>query len=86
MVFRFEMSEGPGDSSLSHAFAATRASVDSALHAAGDIDASDIVVTVQGSCIVLEGFVRKAGDAERAVEIAESIVGTGCVLGRMLRR
>lgn len=86
MVFRFEKSEGSGDFSQGHAFAATRASVDSALHAAGDIDASDIVVIVQGSCIILEGFVRKLGDAERAVEIAESIVGRGRVFGRILKR
>ncbi|WP_454848133.1 BON domain-containing protein [Rhizobium binxianense] len=86
MVFRFGISEGSEDSFQSHAFAATRASVDSALHAAGDIDASGIIVTIQGSCIILEGFVRKAGDAERAVEIAESIVGRGQVLGRILRR
>ena len=69
-----------------HSDAATRASVESALHAAGDIEAADIIVSISGAYVVLEGFVRRRGDVERAVEIAESIVGRGHVRGRLLRR
>lgn len=69
-----------------HSDAATRASVESALHAAGDIEAANIAVSISGAYVVLEGFVRRRGDVERAVEIAESIVGRGSVRSRLLRR
>ncbi|EJT02803.1 BON domain-containing protein [Rhizobium sp. CCGE 510] len=69
-----------------HSDAATRASVESALHAAGDIDAGEIIVGISGSYVILEGFVRRRGDVERAVEISESVVGRGYVRSRLLRR
>jgi osmotically-inducible protein OsmY len=69
-----------------HGDAATRASVEGALHAAGDLDAEEIIVTTSGSYVILEGFVRQRGDVERAIEIAESIVGRGYVRSRLLRR
>ncbi|MDC9808440.1 BON domain-containing protein [Rhizobium binxianense] len=69
-----------------HSDAATRASVESALHATGDIEADQIIVGMSGAYVVLEGFVRRRGDVERAVEIAESIVGRGYVRSRLLRR
>ena len=69
-----------------HGEAATRASVESALHAAGDLDAREIIVSTLGADIVLEGFVRRHGDVERAAEITESIVGRGHEHNRLLRR
>ncbi|EJC69337.1 putative periplasmic or secreted lipoprotein [Rhizobium leguminosarum bv. viciae WSM1455] len=69
-----------------HSDAATRASVESALHAAADIEAGEITVTISGSYVILEGFVRRRGDVERAVEIAEGVVGRGYVRARLLRR
>jgi osmotically-inducible protein OsmY len=60
--------------------------VESALHAAGDIEAGEIIVGLSGSYVVLEGFVRRRGDVERAIEVAESIVGRGYVRSRLLRR
>ncbi|OHV26988.1 MULTISPECIES: BON domain-containing protein [Rhizobium] len=69
-----------------HGEAATRASVESALHAAADLDAEEITVGVLGSYVILDGFVRRRGDVERAVAVAESIVGRGYVHSRLLRR
>ncbi|MBY5771281.1 hypothetical protein HFN63_14335 [Rhizobium leguminosarum] len=69
-----------------HSDAATRASVESALHAAADIEAGEITVGITGSYTILEGFVRRRGDVERAIEIAEGVVGRGYVRGRLLRR
>ncbi|MBY5458135.1 BON domain-containing protein [Rhizobium leguminosarum] len=69
-----------------HSDAATRASVESALHAAGDIEAGEITVSISGSYLILEGVVRRRSDVERAVEIAESVVGRGYVRSRLLRR
>ncbi|NEH59594.1 hypothetical protein GR198_28120 [Rhizobium leguminosarum] len=59
-----------------HSDAATRASVESALHAAADVEAGEITVS----------FVRRRGDVERAIEIAEGVVGRGYVRARLLRR
>ncbi|MBY3210126.1 BON domain-containing protein [Rhizobium laguerreae] len=69
-----------------HSDAATRASVESALQAAGDIEVAEITVSIAGSHVILEGFVRLGGDVERAIEIAESVVGRGYVRSRLLRR
>ncbi|MBY5519745.1 BON domain-containing protein [Rhizobium leguminosarum] len=69
-----------------HSDSATRASVESALHAAADIEAGEITVSISGSYVILEGFVRWRGDVERAIEIAESVVGRGYARGRLLRR
>ncbi|AHG43992.1 hypothetical protein RLEG12_12485 [Rhizobium leguminosarum bv. trifolii CB782] len=79
MVHENSGGEGHGD-------AATRASVEGALHADADLDAEEITVTTSGSYVVLEGFVHQRGDVERAIEIAESIVGRGYVRSRLLRR
>ncbi|MBB4235111.1 BON domain-containing protein [Rhizobium esperanzae] len=68
-----------------HGDAATRASVESALHAAGDLDAGEIIVTTSGPYVILEGFVHRRSDVERAVGIAESIVGRAYVRSRLLR-
>ncbi|MBY2986696.1 BON domain-containing protein [Rhizobium leguminosarum] len=68
-----------------HSDAATRASVESALQAA-DFEAGEITVSISGSYVILEGFVRRRGDVERAIEIAEGVVGRGYVRARLLRR
>ncbi len=48
---------------------------------------SEITVSISGSYLILEGFVRlSGGDVERAIEIAEGVVGRGYVRGRLLRR
>ncbi|PKA40995.1 BON domain-containing protein [Rhizobium sullae] len=69
-----------------HSSSATKASVESALRAAYDLDAGEITVAVLGRYVVLEGFVRRKGDEDRAAEIAEDIVGKGYVKSRLLRR
>ncbi|CAN7165953.1 BON domain-containing protein [Rhizobium leguminosarum] len=69
-----------------HSDSATRASVEGALHAAADIEAGELTVSISGSYIILEGFVRRRGDVERAVEIVEGVVGRGYVRSRLLRR
>ena len=74
----------PGRQGLSDA--ATRASVESALHAAADFEAGEITVSISGSYVILEGFVHRRGDVEGAIEIAEGVVGRGYVRGRLLRR
>ncbi|XUM49742.1 hypothetical protein NBG89_01175 [Rhizobium sp. YTU87027] len=72
--FDFQTTEGHGDAcGQGHDVASTRASVESALSAADDIDSS-------------EGFVRHKGHIERAIAVAEDVVGKGHVCGRMLRR
>jgi len=87
MVLRFQTTEDHGDAcGQGHNVASTRASVESALSAADDIDSGEIVVSILGPYVVLEGFVRQKGHVERAVEIAEDVVGKGYVRSRMLRR
>ncbi|SEI13408.1 hypothetical protein SAMN05216228_102678 [Rhizobium tibeticum] len=87
MVFRFQTTEGHCSAcEHGHSLASTRASVESALSAAYDVDSSEIVVSILGPYLVLEGFVRQKGHLERAVEIAEGVVGKDYVRSRMLRR
>ena len=85
MVLRFQSSLVHEEACMQgHNAAATRASVESALHAAGDFDAAEIIVSTIGSLVILEGFVRQWSDSERARAIAEAIVGSGYVHCRML--
>lgn len=87
MVLRFQSSLIHEEACMQgHNAAATRASVESALHAAADLDAAEIVVSTLGSYVILEGFVRRKGDSERALAIAEDIVGSGYVHCSMLLR
>ncbi|WP_082519777.1 hypothetical protein [Rhizobium sp. Root1220] len=87
MVLRFQISEEHGDScGRGHSISSTRASVESALCSAHEIEAGEIVVTVLGPYVILEGFVRRKGDVERANQIAENIVGKGYVQSRILHR
>ena len=69
-----------------HNAAAKRACTESALHAAADLDAAEIIVSTIGPCVILEGFVRQWGDSERALAIAEDVVGSGNVHCRLLVR
>jgi len=85
MVLRFQTTEGHGDTcGQGHDVASTRASVESALSAADDIDSSEIVVSILGPYVVLEGFVRQKAHVEQAVAI-EDVVAKGHVRSRMLR-
>jgi osmotically-inducible protein OsmY len=87
MVLRFQTSDDHGDCcGIGHSLASTRASVESALSAAPDLDSTEITVTILGSYVVLEGFVRARDDIARATDIAEDVVGKGQVQARMLRR
>ncbi len=87
MVLRFQNAFSHEEACMrGHNEAATRASVESALHAAGDLDAGEIMVSMLDSLVILEGFVRQNGDSERALAIAEDIVGKGHVHCRMLLR
>jgi osmotically-inducible protein OsmY len=87
MVLRFQTALTHEEACMKgHNAAATRASVESALHAVADLDASEIIVSTLGSYVILEGFVRRQGDSERALAIAEDIVGSGYVHCRMLQR
>jgi osmotically-inducible protein OsmY len=85
MVLRFHNSPTDEEAWMkSRNTAAMRASVESALHGAGDFDAAEIIVSTIGSLVILEGFVRQWSDSERARAIAEAIVGSGYVHCRML--
>ena len=87
MVLRFHNSPTDEEAWMkSRNTAAMRASVESALHAAGDFDAAEIIVSTIGPTVILEGFVSQWGDSERALAIAEDIVGSGYVHCRLLVR
>ncbi len=87
MVLPFEPWKAhEGCSGEGHGSSATKASVESALHAAHDLNVDEITVTVLGSFVVLEGFVHRKGDDDRAVEIAEDVLGKGYVKSRLLQR
>lgn len=63
-----------------------RGAVKDALTSAYDINASAITVSTLGSYVILEGYVLYPGDMDRAVEIAEEVVGRGRVRSRLSRR
>ena len=87
MVFRFHTSRTHDDAWRPGQVAtATCACVECALRAEREIEAGDIQVSSLGPYVVLEGFVNRKGDAERAVAIAEAIVGAGHVQSRILQR
>jgi osmotically-inducible protein OsmY len=87
MVLRFHGSPPHEEAWMNgHNTAAMRASVESALHAAADLDATEIIVSTIGPTVILEGFVSQWGDSERALAIAEDIVGSGYVHCRLLVR
>jgi osmotically-inducible protein OsmY len=86
MVHPFEPWKADESCFEGHSNSATKASVESALSAARDLNVDEITVTVLGPYVVLEGVVQRKGDDDRAVEIAEDVVGKGYVKSRLLRR
>jgi osmotically-inducible protein OsmY len=85
MVLPFEPWNAQEGGAEGHGSSATKASVQSALHAAQDLNVDEITVTIAGPYVVLEGIVHQKGDDDRAVAIAEEVVGKGYVRSRLLR-
>ncbi|MDM9626341.1 BON domain-containing protein [Rhizobium sp. S152] len=85
MVLLFQTSDDHGDGN-GHGMASARASVESALRMAGGFDAREIEIAVLGPYIVLDGFVLRKEDVERAAEIAGQVVGREYVHCRILLR
>ena len=69
-----------------HCSAATKAAVKCALEASSEFDSTQIVVSMLGDFVVLEGFVRCRGDDELAADVAAAIVGTTQVHNRLICR
>ena len=87
MVMRFDGYEQSRNSAeAGHCSAATRAAVRSALEAAPDFDSTQIIVSILGDFVVLEGFVRCRGDDELAVDVAAAVVGPAYVHNRLICR
>jgi osmotically-inducible protein OsmY len=55
-----------------------------ALGVAGGIDACDVVATVDGDEVFLDGFVGTVAEIERAAEVAQSVEGVRSVQNRIL--
>ncbi|MBB4477496.1 BON domain-containing protein [Rhizobium etli] len=69
-----------------HSSAATIATIEAALSADPDIDSSAIEVRMLGPVVLLEGYITKPADREKAISLAAMIVGWGNVQDRMLSR
>ncbi|AOF90023.1 BON domain-containing protein [Sinorhizobium sp. RAC02] len=54
-----------------------------ALSVAGDVDASDVTVTCEGTRIILSGNISSPQEAERATAIAASIANVSSVDNRL---
>jgi osmotically-inducible protein OsmY len=54
-----------------------------ALASSGGIDASDVLVTTQGSTIVLSGMVAMAEEVDRAAEVAKAVPGVASVTNQI---
>ncbi|ACI58344.1 osmotically-inducible protein OsmY [Rhizobium leguminosarum] len=84
------MSFGPNNHhercSEGHSTASTIATISAALSADPEIDSSAIEVKMLGPVVVLEGYIGKAADRDRATSIAAMIVGWENVHDRMLSR
>lgn len=63
---------------------AKKASVLSALSACDMLIFGQVTVSVSAEYLILEGTVPDLGDDEKAVTIAEALVGTGYVRNRLL--
>ncbi|ARQ59480.1 UNVERIFIED_ORG: osmotically-inducible protein OsmY [Rhizobium etli] len=69
-----------------HSSASTIATIEAALSADPDIDSSAIEIRMLGPVVLLEGFISKIEDREKAISIAAMIVGWENVHDRMLSR
>ena len=86
MIFRFPHSYGEDVYGLNHGTPALEAAVRNALASAYDVESQDITVSTLGAYVILEGFVSRNSDLERAIEIAEDVAGVGAVRNRILQR
>jgi osmotically-inducible protein OsmY len=87
MVTRFDSSGAHDDCcAAGHSASSTKASVSAALAADASFVSEEIEVRVLGPVVVLEGYVAIRSDREKAVRVAEAIVGLGKVQDRMLCR
>ncbi|MGO7668237.1 BON domain-containing protein, partial [Rhizobium ruizarguesonis] len=55
--------------------ASTIATIEAALSADPDIDGSAIEIRMLGPVVLIEGFINKAADREKAISLAAMIVG-----------
>jgi hypothetical protein len=72
--------------SQGHSSASTIATIEAALSADPDIDSSAIEIRMLGPVVLLEGFITKAVDRDKAISLAAMIVGWENVQDRMLSR
>lgn len=72
--------------SQGHSSAATVATIEAALSADPDIDSSAIEVRMLGPVVMLEGYIAKPADRDKAIALAAMIVGEEYVHDRMLSR
>ncbi|TCA35122.1 transport-associated protein [Rhizobium leguminosarum bv. viciae] len=72
--------------SQGHSSASTIATIEATLSADPDIDSTAIVIRMLGPVVLLEGFITKAADREKAISLAAMIVGEENVQDRMLSR
>ncbi|NYT33553.1 BON domain-containing protein [Rhizobium sp. WYCCWR 11128] len=72
--------------SQGHSSASTIATIEAALSADPDIDSSAIEIRMLGPVVLLEGFITKAADRDKAISLAAMIVGWENVQDRMLSR
>jgi osmotically-inducible protein OsmY len=72
----------PGRGDFDHRHAGTTSAIFNALAAAVDIDSAGITVIMVDETVVLEGVAPSRRDIERAIEVAEAIVG-GIVRNRI---
>ncbi|NNU63788.1 BON domain-containing protein [Rhizobium sp. WYCCWR 11152] len=61
--------------SQGHSSASTIATIEAALSADPDIDSSAIEIRMLGPVVLLEGFITKAVDRDKAISLAAMIVG-----------
>ncbi|MBB4576982.1 BON domain-containing protein [Rhizobium lentis] len=67
-----------------HSTASTIATISAALSADPEIDSSAIEIRMLGAVVLLEGYITKASDRDKAIAIAAMIVGWENVHDRML--
>jgi osmotically-inducible protein OsmY len=72
--------------SQGHSSASTIATIEAALSADRDIDSSAIEIRMLGPVVLLEGYITKPADRDKAISIAAMIVGQDNVQDRMLSR